>query len=197
MSAAAGGAASGTSLGLVIGGARSGKSRSAVALAARTGRPVVFIATAEACDDEMTDRIGRHRGERPGGWVTVEEPIALGAALDGAASGACVVVDCLSLWVANLMEAGWGDERIADEAARAAGIAAGRAAPTIAVTNEVGMAIVPENALARRYRDVLGHANAMWAAAAEWSVLAVAGRLLELADPDRALPDLARRIDGG
>jgi adenosyl cobinamide kinase/adenosyl cobinamide phosphate guanylyltransferase len=184
-------------LGLIVGGARSGKSRAAVALAGRTGRPVVFVATAEARDDEMADRIGRHRAERPAGWVTVEEPLSLAAALGAAAAGACVIVDCLSLWVANLMEAGWDAPRIEREAASAATVAAGRGAPTVAVTNEVGMSIVPDNALARAYRDVLGRVNAEWAAAAGWTVLAVAGRLVELAGHDEVLGGLAGRIDRG
>jgi adenosylcobinamide kinase/adenosylcobinamide-phosphate guanylyltransferase len=184
-------------LGLIVGGARSGKSRAAVALAARTGRPVVFVATAEARDDEMADRIGRHRAERPAGWVTVEEPVSLGSALGAAPAGACVIVDCLSLWVANLMEAGWDAPRIEREAASTAAVAAGRGAPTVAVTNEVGMAIVPGNALARAYRDVLGRVNAEWAAAACWTVLAVAGRLVELPDPEVVVAGLAGRIDGG
>jgi adenosylcobinamide kinase / adenosylcobinamide-phosphate guanylyltransferase len=162
---------------LFLGGARSGKSALAVARARAHAGPVVFIATAEARDEEMAERIGRHRAERPAGWTTVEAPLALEAALEGADPRACVVVDCLSLWVANLLERG---ENPAPHSERAARIAAARAALTIAVTNEVGMGIVPVNELARRYRDELGRANAVWAAVAAEAALVVAGRLLRL-----------------
>ncbi len=143
---------------LLIGGARSGKSALAVARGRAHGGPVVFVATAEARDEEMAERIGRHRAERPAGWTTVEAPVELEAALEAADPDACVIVDCLSLWVANLLERG---EEVAERAERAARIAAGRQAPAIAVTNEVGMGIVPVNELARRYRDELGRANAV------------------------------------
>lgn len=184
-------------LGVIVGGARSGKSRLATALAAATARPVVFVATGEARDGEMADRIAGHRRDRPAGWATVEEPVELGGALHRSPADACVLVDCLSLWVANLMGAGWDDERIDAESGRVAALAAARDAPTIAVTNEVGMAIVPDNALARRYRDVLGTVNATWAEAAAWSAFTIAGQLLELRDPSAALDDLVARIDVG
>src|SRR5687768_16628042 len=93
------------SLVLLLGGARSGNSRLAVRLAADAGAPVVFLATGEAGDEEMADRIARHRAERPAGWTTVEEPVALRQAAADAPAGATLVVDCLSLWVANLLEA--------------------------------------------------------------------------------------------
>ena len=153
-----------------VGGARSGKSRLAVERARGAGAPVVFVATGEAGDDEMADRIARHRAERPAGWQTVEEPLELARALRDAPHGATVLVDCLSLWVAN---GGRGDDAL-----RAA---TARAALTIAVTNEVGMGIVPDNALARAYRDDLGRINAAWAAAADEAYFVVAGRTLRLA----------------
>jgi adenosyl cobinamide kinase/adenosyl cobinamide phosphate guanylyltransferase len=162
------------SLTLLLGGARSGKSSLAVDLASRAGGPVTFIATATAGDEEMADRIAAHRGERPGDWTTVEEPLHLRQALE-AAEGT-VVVDCLSLWVANLLEA---DMEIDAEAAA---VAAGRGR-TIAVSNEVGLGIVPATPLGRRYRDVLGRVNAEWADAAETTLLVVAGRALPLASP--------------
>jgi adenosyl cobinamide kinase/adenosyl cobinamide phosphate guanylyltransferase len=154
---------------LYIGGARSGKSRLAVERATASGAPVVFVATGEAGDDEMRDRIERHRAERPAGWTTVEEPLELAAALRAAPADATVIVDCLSLWVAN---GGRGEEAVA--------AAAARTALTIAVTNEVGMGIVPVNALARAYRDDLGRVNAAWAAAADEAWLVVAGLTLRL-----------------
>jgi len=152
-----------------VGGARSGKSRLAVERARDAGAPVVFIATGEAGDDEMADRIARHRAERPAGWQTVEEPLELARALREAPAHATVLVDCLSLWVAN---GGRGDDAVQ--------AAAAREALTIAVTNEVGLGIVPDNALARAYRDDLGRVNAAWAAAADEAYFVVAGRTLRL-----------------
>jgi adenosylcobinamide kinase/adenosylcobinamide-phosphate guanylyltransferase len=175
-----------SALSLLLGGARSGKSTLAVRRAQAFGGPVVFVATAEARDGEMADRIARHRAERPAGWVTVEAPLDLAAALVAAPARACVIVDCLSLWVANLIERGDGEAaivRLADETAR---VAATRAAPTVAVTNEVGMGIVPPYELGRRYRDVLGRVNAIWAGHAADAALVVAGRTLALEHHDDA-----------
>jgi adenosylcobinamide kinase / adenosylcobinamide-phosphate guanylyltransferase len=164
----------------LLGGARSGKSTLAVQLAGRSGAPVCFIATAEAGDQEMAARIARHRDERPTDWTTVEEPIDLVGAFRAVPDGTCAVVDCLSLWVSNLMGAGWEHSRIEAVARDAAGMAAARPGLTVAVSNEVGFGIVPDNALAREYRDVLGRVNAAWADAAERTALVVAGRVLSL-----------------
>jgi adenosylcobinamide kinase / adenosylcobinamide-phosphate guanylyltransferase len=160
------------SLVFLIGGARSGKSSLAVRLASETGAPVVFVATAEARDAEMAERIARHRAERPAGWETVEESIELHAAIGSASPDACVVVDCLSLWVANILEQG-GDPDL--QVPR-------RGGPTIAVSNEVGLGVVPATPLGRTYRDVLGRVNAAWAAAADEAYFVVAGKALRLAD---------------
>jgi adenosylcobinamide kinase/adenosylcobinamide-phosphate guanylyltransferase len=153
-----------------VGGARSGKSRLAVARAREAGGPVVFIATGEAGDEEMAERIARHRAERPAGWITVEQPLELAQALADAPSDAAVIVDCLSLWVAN----GGGGSHAVE-------VAAERRALTIAVTNEVGLGIVPANARARAYRDDLGRVNAAWVAAADEAYFVVAGKTLRLA----------------
>jgi adenosylcobinamide kinase/adenosylcobinamide-phosphate guanylyltransferase len=166
------------SLTLLVGGARAGKSALALRRAAATRRPVVFIATAEARDAEMADRIARHRAERDPGWATVEAPVELAGALAAAPADACVVVDCLTLWVANRF--GEGQAEVVRLATEAAELAAGRAAPTIAVSNEVGMGVVPATPVGRRYRDVLGRVNAVWAAAAADAALVVAGRPLWL-----------------
>jgi len=161
-------------MGLVflLGGARSGKSSLAIRLARESGLPVVFVATGEAGDEEMAARIERHRAERPASWQTVEEPVELHAAVESAPADACVVVDCLSLWVANVLEAGGEpDLRVPT-----------RAAPTIAVSNEVGLGVVPMMPLGRAYRDVLGRVNSAWAAAADESYFVVAGKALRLGD---------------
>jgi adenosyl cobinamide kinase/adenosyl cobinamide phosphate guanylyltransferase len=162
------------SLVVLLGGARSGKSSLAVRLA--TGH-VTFVATGEAGDEEMAARIDAHRAERPAGWTTVEEPLQLRRALE-AAQGT-VIVDCLSLWVANLLEHE-DDATIEQLAEAAARVAAGRDGVTIAVTNEVGLGVVPPSELGRRYRDVLGRVNAAWVAASDESWLVVAGRRLAL-----------------
>jgi adenosylcobinamide kinase / adenosylcobinamide-phosphate guanylyltransferase len=162
-------------LALLLGGARSGKSALAVRRAVQTGRPVVFIATAEAGDAEMAERIQLHRESRPAEWRTIEEPLELRRALADAGD-ALVVVDCLSLWVANALERGWSAARIEEHAAEAAA----RSGDTIAVSNEVGLGVVPATPLGRTYRDVLGRVNAIWAAAADEALFVVAGRTLEL-----------------
>lgn len=174
MSAGAGG------LTLLLGGARSGKSRLAVTLAAADPGPVTVIATGEARDAEMAERIGAHRAQRPAGWTTIEEPVALAAALGRAGTGGVVIVDCLTLWVANLIEHGHGDDEIQERAVRAAELAATCPATVVAVANEVGMGLVPVHPLGRRFRDVAGRVNAAFSAAADQAFLVVAGRVLPL-----------------
>jgi adenosylcobinamide kinase / adenosylcobinamide-phosphate guanylyltransferase len=156
---------------VLIGGARSGKSRLAVELAQAEGKPVTFVATGWAGDEEMATRIARHREERPPEWSTVEEPREVARALRAVPPDDTAIVDCLSLWVANLN---------GKAPAEAAEVAAARDGLTIAVTNEVGMGIVPDNAAAREYRDDLGRVNAQWAALADEAWLVVAGRRLRL-----------------
>jgi adenosylcobinamide kinase / adenosylcobinamide-phosphate guanylyltransferase len=168
---------------LLLGGARSGKSALAVRLAGRAAGPVTVVVTGEARDAEMAERIRRHRAGRPGHWRTVEAPRELEAALAGAPADAFVVLDCLTLWVSNLMEQGLDDRRVGELARSAAAVAAARLAPTVAVSNEVGAGIVPADALSRRYRDLLGQVNVVWAAAAEQALLLVAGRAVPLVDP--------------
>jgi adenosyl cobinamide kinase/adenosyl cobinamide phosphate guanylyltransferase len=164
----------------LVGGARSGKSTLALRLAGESGRTVVFIATSEPRDEEMAARIERHRRERRPEWSTVEAPLDLSGALVAAPEEACVVLDCLTLWTSNALEAGWTDEAVAQAAEEVARLAASRVAPTVVVSNEVGLGVVPDTPLGRRYRDVLGHVNAIFAAAAERACLVVAGRALEL-----------------
>ena len=165
------------SLTFLLGGARSGKSTLATQLATRANGSVTLIATAEARDEEMMERIERHRSERPQGWETVEEPLELEAVLGLVPEDQVVVVDCISLWVANLLECG---ENAEGRNAAAAEAARKRPAATIVVSNEVGLGVVPVSELGRRYRDVLGRVNAQWAAAADEAALVVAGRMLRL-----------------
>lgn len=167
---------------VLLGGARSGKSALATTLASGTDLPVVVVVTAEARDEEMTERIGRHRAARPAAWTTVEEPLDLASALHGVTPEAFVVLDCLSLWVSNAMEAGWHDERILAEALEVAAGLAERVAPAVVVSNEVGLGIVPMNALARRYRDTLGRVNATFVGEAGHAYFVVAGKALALED---------------
>ena len=167
------------SLTFVTGGARSGKSAYALRLALAADAPVAMIATAEARDAEMRARIDAHRRERPASWRTVEEPLDLAGSLRGLAAGEFAVIDCLSLWVSNLLERECG-AAVEGLASEAAALAAAHEGGSVAVSSEVGMGIVPDNALARSYRDVLGRVNAIWAEAADDAVLAISGRVLRL-----------------
>lgn len=165
---------------LLLGGARSGKSTLAVQMAERQSLSVVFVATAEAFDDDMAQRIVRHRDERPAHWTTVECPVELADAVDAAPADAFVVVDCLTVWMANLMVHG------ADRGVATAGLVsalARRNAATVVVSNEVGMGIVPEHPMGREYRDELGRLNQQVAAFAHSTLLLVAGRAIRLDDP--------------
>jgi adenosyl cobinamide kinase/adenosyl cobinamide phosphate guanylyltransferase len=164
----------------LVGGARSGKSTLAVRLASAFGGPVVVVATAEARDDEMDERIRAHRSTRPDAWETVEAPLELLGAIEGADEEAFVILDCLTLWVSNAIEAGASAHEIDDGSRKLASTLAGRAAPSVVVSNEVGLGIVPANELARRYRDALGRANTSFAAEASRSFLVIAGRGLPL-----------------
>jgi adenosyl cobinamide kinase/adenosyl cobinamide phosphate guanylyltransferase len=165
---------------LLLGGARSGKSALAVRIAAASEDHVTFIATAQAGDDEMAERIGRHRAERPGGWTTVEEPLALLDAVLSAPADDFLVVDCLTLWVSGLVEWGEGEEAILAAAGEVARALAHRPPGAVVVSNEVGLGIVPTNRTARVFRDTLGSVNTAFAALADRSALMVAGRLHQL-----------------
>ena len=169
----------------MTGGAGSGKSRAAVDLAMRSGRPVTFIATAEPLDAEMAAKIGRHRAERPAEWTTVEEPVEIAGAIRSAPADSFVVLDCLTLWVSNLLGKGWADGDIDSAAAAAAAALAPRAGAV--VSNEVGLGIVPASELSRRYAARLAAVNGVFAAAASGRVLMVAGMAVELSPVRRVL----------
>lgn len=155
---------------LVLGGARSGKSRHAEALVAAHPAPWTYIATAQAFDDEMRARIGEHRARRDASWQTVEAPLQLPQAIE-AANGP-VLVDCLTLWLANLM---LGDHALAPAFEGLEATLAAAVGPIVLVSNEVGLSIVPENALARAFRDEQGRLNQHIARLADRVIFMVAG----------------------
>ncbi len=186
-----------SALWLITGGVRSGKSRLAsrlaLGLAEESGARVTVIATAEAGDAEMTARIAAHRAERPANWTTVEEPLDLVSALESVERREdCVVIDCLTLWVANRIVGAWPDgadapltalelaSAIGGEVAALLAGALARRGGTIVVSNEVGSGIVPADARSRLYQDVLGAANSAAAVVAERVYLCVAGQAVEL-----------------
>ena len=157
---------------LVLGGARSGKSRYAETVAMSSPPPWAYLATAEALDDEMAARISEHRNRRGAQWQTIEAPLDLAGALAGAPLSVTILVDCLTLWLSNLMLA---DSDIDGEIERLERVMAARNAPVVLVSNEVGSGIVPNNAQARRFRDLQGRLNQRIAARADRVVLVVAG----------------------
>nr|WP_029478969.1 bifunctional adenosylcobinamide kinase/adenosylcobinamide-phosphate guanylyltransferase [Deinococcus frigens] len=163
----------------VTGGARSGKSSFAEARAAASGGTVTYLATAQAFDAEMTARIGRHRADRPTGWITVEEPVNIIQTLQNTETSV-LLLDCLSLWVSNLLLSDWTDGAMLAAADELLSAARARPGLTVLVSNEVGLGIVPDNALARRYRDVLGWVNQRCAAASDQAYLLVSGLPLQL-----------------
>jgi adenosylcobinamide kinase / adenosylcobinamide-phosphate guanylyltransferase len=162
---------------LVLGGARSGKTKRGLILAAQSPSPV-YIATAEARDDEMRARIARHIEERGPQWRTVEAPLDLCAALkDVDGEGGAILVDCLTLWLSNLMEVARPLEEEIEQLTRVLKAVRGT---VILVSNEVGLGIVPDNALARSFRDAQGRLNQVIAAAANHVEFVAAGLPLTL-----------------
>ena len=169
---------------LVLGGARSGKSRFAEAEAIASGLDKVYVATASAWDDEMRARIARHRADRAdAGWRTIEEPLALVEALAReSAPDRVLLVDCLTLWLSNVMLDGRDSGTACD---RLATLLPELAGPVIFVSNEVGSGIVPDNALGRAFRDAQGRLNQAMATACGRVVLVIAGLPLWLKPASR------------
>jgi len=171
----------------LVGGARSGKSTLAVQMGEHHGGPVHFIATAEAFDDDLRDRVARHRAERPSSWTTAEVPVELATAIAVAPAEALVIVDCLTVWLANLFvhvtdeqqrtQSGHDMVTALRDRSRAGG------GPTVVVSNEVGLGVHPETPMGREYRDALGRLNQLVTAVADRSLLMVAGRALRLDNP--------------
>ncbi|RJT41921.1 bifunctional adenosylcobinamide kinase/adenosylcobinamide-phosphate guanylyltransferase [Mesorhizobium waimense] len=161
----------------VIGGARSGKSAHAETLVTSRPAPWTYIATAEAYDREMRERIALHRSRRGEGWTTVDAPLDLAGALAALPEGRPVLVDCLTLWLTNHMLA---EHDIEAECLRLTDVLSRPRGPWFVVSNEVGQGIVPDNALARRFRDAAGRLNQQVAAVADTVLLMVAGLPLKV-----------------
>ena len=166
---------------LITGGARSGKSRLAERLAAAYGPPLGYLATGSPGDDEMAERIARHQARRSGDWHTIEEPLRLAEALqdhDGRFNA--MLVDCVTLWLTNHLLAGSDPATILEEARRVAALFPRLQTPLLLVSSEVGMGIVPENRLAREFRDLAGEANEIFADAADEVYVTISGLPLKL-----------------
>ncbi len=186
---------------LVTGGARSGKSRFAETLAAESGLPVVYLATMELLDDEVRERASRHRLRRPSSWQTVEEPVEVVAALEGSGQDALVLLDCVTLWITNLLVRripnfdhaspdAW-ERAIAECVAEAGNLVdhqSRRKGPLVAVTNEVGLGVVPETRAGRYFRDAAGLVNQELSRHAGRVVFMVSGRPLDLGGADSPAP---------
>jgi adenosylcobinamide kinase / adenosylcobinamide-phosphate guanylyltransferase len=163
---------------LVLGGARSGKSAFALRLAEASSAERLYVATATAGDEEMAARIARHQAERGPGWTTLEEPLEIARALQAEARpGRAILVDCLTLWLSNLMLAKHDPEPAVAALAAAIGALGG---PAILVSNEVGMGIVPGHRLGREFRDWQGRANGEIARACDAVIFVAAGLPLQL-----------------
>lgn len=162
---------------LLLGGVRSGKSDLSVRLGSSWDGPVVFVATAEPIDDDMAGRIERHRQDRPAGWPTVESPTIGADGIEALAPEPLLILDCLTVLVSNLMLARLP---VVPHIEALADALAGRAGPSVMVSNEVGMGVHPETELGRAYRDLLGTANRLVAERATTALLIVAGRALPL-----------------
>jgi adenosylcobinamide kinase/adenosylcobinamide-phosphate guanylyltransferase len=161
---------------LITGGTRSGKSQFAVELAKRFGQGIVYLATCKAADREMRQRIAHHRRQRPARWRTIEHPVdpaKVIAHLNGKPSG--LILDCLTMYVSQLLVAGQSDTRIEQQVRRLCHVLRRAPYPVILVTNEVGSGVVPEFPMGRRFRDLAGLANQMAATYADEVYLLVAG----------------------
>ncbi|MBC7319322.1 bifunctional adenosylcobinamide kinase/adenosylcobinamide-phosphate guanylyltransferase [bacterium] len=165
------------SLTFILGGARSGKSSFALELA-KDKETVVFIATALPLDEEMKERIERHKRERPSHWKTIEEPVGLLSLMEGL-DVEVIILDCLTMWVSNLLER-YTDEEIIEIAEGVARYARDINSEVIALSNEVGLGIVPEYPIGRRYRDLLGRVNQIFAKYASKVFFMIAGIPLEV-----------------
>lgn len=171
---------------MLLGGARSGKSSLAQRIASAQQLGVSLIATAERIDEDMSDRIDRHRAERPDDWTTIEEPVHVASAVARAGDD-FVIVDCITVWLGNLLHYGWKHEAIMVAVDELADLLAERQSPSVVVSNEVGLGIHPSSSLGRAYRDLLGTANSRLAARSSASHFLVAGRILPLSSAESVI----------
>ncbi|MDA8228855.1 MAG: bifunctional adenosylcobinamide kinase/adenosylcobinamide-phosphate guanylyltransferase [Desulfitobacterium hafniense] len=186
---------------LVTGGARSGKSSFAELLASYTNSPVVYIATAQIFDEEMVERVKKHRQQRPSDWIVLEEPVHLADALSSYAEfEGVILVDCVTIWLSNLLLPHLDsltnvlsiqeiEQKLLSEVKRCLKVAKQVKPQVIFVTNEVGQGIVPENYLARVYRDLAGRCNQLIAKSADEVYLVVAGYPIEIKHPGQKILD--------
>jgi len=164
-------------LSLVLGGAASGKSTFAEGLVLKGSDNPIYVATAQVFDDEMAQKVARHQRSRGTDWITIEEPIDLPRALAQAKPGQPVLIDCATLWLTNLI---LGEHDIATHSAALIDAVAARQGPVVIVSNEVGQGIVPDNTLARSFRNAQGQLNQSLAASADLVVAVMAGLPLTL-----------------
>lgn len=165
---------------LILGGARSGKSRLAERLASESGGPVIYIATSQALDGEMSARVGEHRARRPAEWGLVEEPLELARVLrENAAAGTCLLVDCLTLWLTNLLMLD-DEARLCAEREALLACLAELPGRILLVSNETGLGVVPLGELTRRYVDAAGWLHQALAERCQRVIFTVAGLPLVL-----------------
>ncbi len=165
---------------LVGGGARSGKSDFALSLARSLGKRRLFLATAQAGDEEMADRIRRHRLTRGDDFTTIEEPLALAEVIRRHRGYDVLVLDCLTLWLANLLGQGTAADAVLNRVEDLIGALGQGAMPAVVITNEVGLGIVPESPLGRLFRDVAGRAHQCLSRAADEVYCAILGTMLRI-----------------
>lgn len=151
---------------------------------------MAIVVTAEASDDEMIERIGNHQADRPAEWLVIEAPYDLAAGVDEAPADHIVVVDCVTLWLSNMIVRGDSEGSVAMAISRAVRALDSRESDVIVVSNEVGFGLVPPDPMSRRFRDAQGRLNQALAGYADRSFLVAAGQLLPLADPVDYLPEL-------
>ncbi len=152
-----------------------------------SGEPVALVVTAEPIDDEMVDRIAQHQADRPDDWVVIEAPYDLAAGIDQAPEGHILLIDCVTLWLSNVIVRGDSEGSVAMAAAAAVRAIGARSSDVIVVSNEVGFGLVPPDPLSRRFRDAQGRLNQALASSFDRSFLVAAGRLLPLLDADQVL----------
>jgi len=159
----------------ITGGRRSGKSAHALKLAEQIGEKRLYIATAQALDDEMKERIERHRKERGDGWETLEEPIHVARALNSAGDYDVILLDCLTLWLCNIMDDEESDAKVLERIGKLVEACNTCDDPIVVISNETGSGIIPDNTMSRRFSDMAGIMNQKMAAAADRVILTVSG----------------------